>query len=477
MKTIGHLLVCCILLAGTLLPVPASASGEQMSAVDKSSDMDSAVALASMESPLLHRLTREAGKKKKGKGKNKSKKSKQAKKKKKNKRKNKTKKGKGRKRVKSSKKKKDKKKNGRNKKGKKNKKKGKTGKKGRNSKGKKKNKKKNKNKDKNKSEGRSTNENRQDPCPICVEKLRDLALVFGNQARNVYRQARRSLADIDMIAKKKAKSGDFTLHLSQLLKHLNQTLPMQNPPVPPVDCDFTGTNFTITTLVDDTNLLASCQSNIDIECAPTTIDQDRLRACEASANDYRTLFTGEFKGKSYEEICVGVSGVNSPALLRLEQEVKDCVDFTKTSVATLDSQLRKCKKAFSNCRKAERNIIDYMYHCKGPGGSCGDDDGTTTVPPSNTDTTVTADPNSSTTTADPTTVTAPATTTAGSTTGAATTTTPPPTTATTTAAATTTVNTTPTIATTTTAAATTTTVVTTTTPTTTTTTISTTTTV
>ena len=38
---------------------------------------------------------------------------------------------------------------------------------------------------------------------------------------------------------------------------------------------------------DDTNLLASCQSNIDIECAPTTIDQDRLRACEASANDYR----------------------------------------------------------------------------------------------------------------------------------------------------------------------------------------------
>merc|ERR1711872_814840 len=115
------------------------------------------------------------------------------------------KKGKGRKRVKSSKKKKDKKKNGRNKKGKKNKKKGKTGKKGRNSKGKKKNKKKNKNKDKNKSEGRSTNESKQDPCPICVEKLRDLALVFGNQARNVYRQARRSLADIDMIAKKKSK--------------------------------------------------------------------------------------------------------------------------------------------------------------------------------------------------------------------------------------------------------------------------------
>ena len=38
---------------------------------------------------------------------------------------------------------------------------------------------------------------------------------------------------------------------------------------------------------DDTNLLASCQSKIDIEYAPTTIDQDRLRACEASANDYR----------------------------------------------------------------------------------------------------------------------------------------------------------------------------------------------
>merc|ERR1711962_720326 len=267
MKTIGYLLVCFILVAGTLLPEPASASGEQMFAVDKSSDIDSAVALASMESPLLHRLTREAGKKKKGKGKNKSKRSKQAKKKKNNKKKNKTKKGKGRKRVKSSKKKKDKKK------------KGKTGKKGRNSEGKKKKKNKNKNKkkNKNKSEGRSTG-SKQDPCPVCVEKLRDLALVFGHQARNVYRQARRSLADIDMIAKKKAKSGDFTLHLSQLLKHLNQTLPMQNPPVPPVDCNFTGTNFSITTLVDDTNLLASCQSNIDIECAPSTIDQDKLSA-------------------------------------------------------------------------------------------------------------------------------------------------------------------------------------------------------
>jgi len=367
MKTIGHLLVCCILLAGTLLPVPASASGEQISAVDKSSDMDSAVALASMESPLLHRLTREAGKKKKGKGKNKSKKSKRAKKKKNNKKKNKTKKGKGRKRVKSSKKKKDKKKNGRNKTGKKNKKKGKTGKKGQNSGGKKKDKKKNKNKDKNKSEGRSTNENKQDPCPICVEKLRDLALVFGNQARNVYRQARRSLADIDMIAKKKAKSGDFTLHLSQLLKHLNQTLPMQNPPVPPVDCNFTGTNFTTTSLVDDTNLLASCQSNIDIECAPTTIDQDRLSACETAANDYRTSFTNSFKGKSYEQICVAV---DDPTLLRLEQEVKDCVEFTSTSVATLDSQLKECKKVFGNCRKAERNIIEYMFLCKGSETTC-----------------------------------------------------------------------------------------------------------
>merc|ERR1711962_956005 len=142
---------------------------------------------------------------------------------------------------------------------------------------KKKNKNKNKKKNKNKIDGRSTKGSKQDPCPVCVEKLRDLALVFGNQARNVYRQARRSLADIDMIAKKKAKSGDFTLHLSQLLKHLNQTLPMQNPPVPPVDCNFTGTNFSITTLVDDTNLLASCQSNIDIECAPSTIDQDKLK--------------------------------------------------------------------------------------------------------------------------------------------------------------------------------------------------------
>merc|ERR1711962_201725 len=107
---------------------------------------------------------------------------------------------------------------------------------------KKKNKNKNKKKNKNKNEGRWTIENRQDACPVCVEKLRDLALVFGNQARNVYRQARRSLADIDMIAKKKAKSGDFMLHLSQLLTHLNQMLPMRNPPVPPVDCDFTGTN-------------------------------------------------------------------------------------------------------------------------------------------------------------------------------------------------------------------------------------------
>jgi len=316
MKTIGYLLVCFIVLAGTLLPVPASASGELMFEVDKSYDMDSAVALAFMESPLLDRLTREAGEEKKGKGE-------------------------GRKRVKSSKKKEDKKKNGKDKKGKKIKKNGKTGKKGRSTK--------------------------QDTCPVCVQKLRDLALVFGNQARNVYRQARRSLADIDMIAKKKAKSGDFTLHLNQLLNHLNQTLPMQNPPVPPVDCNFTGTNFTTTSLVDDTNLLASCQSNIDIECAPTTIDQDRLRACETSANDYRTSFTNSFKGKSYEQICVAV---DDPTLLRLEQEVKDCVEFTSTSVATLDSQLKECKKVFGNCRKAERNIIEYMFLCKGSETSC-----------------------------------------------------------------------------------------------------------
>jgi len=335
MKTIGYFLVCCVLVAGNVLSVPASASGEQMSAVDKSSDVDSAVAMASMESSLLHRLTREARRKKKGKG--------------------------------------------------------------RNSKG--------KNKNKNKNEGRWTIENRQDACPVCVEKLRDLALVFGNQARNVYRQARRSLADIDMIAKKKAKSGDFTLHLSQLLKHLNQTLPMKNPPVPPVDCNFTGTNFTTASLVDDSNLLASCKSNIDIECAPLPVDRERLSACETAANDYRACFTSLFKGKSYTQICGAVS---NPLLLTLEQKVKDCVEFTSTCVETLDSQLKECKKEFSNCRMAERNIIEYMFLCKGPGTSC-EDDGPISVPITSTIRPTTTTTTTTTTTLTITTTTATAT--------------------------------------------------------------------
>ena len=50
------------------------------------------------------------------------------------------------------------------------------------------------------------------------------------------------------------------------------------------NCWFASNSQSIS---DDTNLLASCKSNIDMECAPTPDHLDRLIACERAAIDYR----------------------------------------------------------------------------------------------------------------------------------------------------------------------------------------------
>jgi len=204
-------------------------------------------------------------------------------------------------------------------------------------------------------------------CSNCVELVRDFSLIFGNQARNVYRQGLRSMRDIETIKKKLTRKGDFRPNLQLVMDTLDLTLPL--PRSPALTCDFKGTYLSIQTLEDDLTTLDNCEAEIGKTCNVTAsvakADQTRLEKCKLSGNDYRDQFVVDFKFKSFTDICeTARDGVRREKLMNLKTSVEECAAFTKSCVNVLDPQLKNCRKVCSECRKAERRMINYLAYCK-----------------------------------------------------------------------------------------------------------------
>merc|ERR1719244_684784 len=94
-------------------------------------------------------------------------------------------------------------------------------------------------------------------CSNCVESVRDFSLIFGNQARNVYRQGLRSMRDIETIKKKLTRKGDFRPNLQLVVDTLGF---FSSPSVPAFTCDFKGTYLNKQTLKDDLTTLNNCEA-------------------------------------------------------------------------------------------------------------------------------------------------------------------------------------------------------------------------
>lgn len=205
-------------------------------------------------------------------------------------------------------------------------------------------------------------------CSNCVESVRDFSLIFGNQARNVYRQGLRSMRDIETIKKKLKRKGDFRHNLQLVMDTLDLTFPL--PRSLALTCEFKGTYLSIQQFItDDLTTLDNCEAEIVKTCNVTAsvakADQTRLEKCKLSGNDYRDQFVINFKFKSSTDICETTrDGVRREKLMNLKTSIEECAAFTKSCVNVLDRQLKNCRKVCSECRRAERRMIKYLAFCK-----------------------------------------------------------------------------------------------------------------
>merc|ERR1712200_236810 len=243
-------------------------------------------------------------------------------------------------------------------KGKKNKTRGKAKKKKKKNRGKKKKKKKKKKKMKKSKKNRGKKvvrrqQGTRQQADTCVTDLARLAGVFGNQARNVYRQAGRTATFASKKTSKKGKKDDFKAPADIVLSAVGGH--SSNP-----SCSDSSSNSNAT---GSLTVLQNCSTNIEALC-PTANQTllDEVAACKSAADNFRNTFSDLFVGsKTAAQIC---TGAKEASILALETTVRGCVTLVKEAEAAQKKEENTCAAAFQSCRREERASVNHVDNCK-----------------------------------------------------------------------------------------------------------------
>merc|ERR1711973_171414 len=149
-----------------------------------------------------------------------------------------------------------------------------------------------------KSFGRQEAESDEDKC---IKELASLGAIFGNQARNIYRQASRALQFADLKAKKLKKKDDFTASLDAVEAVCKDQDAAAKEP------------------------LAACPGEVEGKCTETPQETiDEIQACLDTVNEFRDKFIKEIaKAGDADAICALVM---APATTELKDAVIACKD-------------------------------------------------------------------------------------------------------------------------------------------------------
>lgn len=207
-----------------------------------------------------------------------------------------------------------------------------------------------KNKERKRGEIRRTSRVQDD---ACVTDLANLSGVFGNQARNVFRQASRTATFSNQKNSKKGKKDDFNSPAAIVLSAVGGDA--SNP-----TCAGASNSTVSTTL----SVLQNCSTSIESSCPPanqTLLDQ--VAACLTAADNYRSKFIDLFVvgTKTAAQICTGTKDAD---ILALRDTVKGCVTVVKDAEQAQKREKQVCDTAFRSCRSEERNSISSVDTCK-----------------------------------------------------------------------------------------------------------------
>jgi len=185
----------------------------------------------------------------------------------------------------------------------------------------------------------------------CIADLARLAGVFGNQARNVYRQAGRVYR---FVAKKESKlvSKDwFKAQADSLLSTLGGNSS-------DLSCSDSSSN---SNAIGSFAHLQNCSTEIETACPlPSKIHDDAID-CQLAAEIFRARFTELFVwSKTTDQICTGTKDV---MILDHEGDVRDCVTPAREAEAAQKKEWFRCSIAYRNCQREERNLRNHVNIC------------------------------------------------------------------------------------------------------------------
>merc|ERR1711973_275826 len=292
---------------------------------------DGALRVAENEglSLFLNREAREAAKKNKSKGKKVNKKNGKKKQRKNNKRKSRKMKNKNKKQKKG------------RKSGKKNK-----GKQQRKNKGRKQRKDK---KEQRKSKASRQNKQQSDEC---VLSLAELGGVYGNQASNFFKQAKRALRFADLKSKKLNKKDEF-----EGPKNIALNAVGGNASAPICNGQSVSSNSSI---VGSVQALEACKANIENACpVPVVSNLSAVEDCLNKSEKFRADFLSSIaQQSSASQVCSAVISLQSA-----KADVLACKDIVANAESAQKAEKIACFNAFQACRKEERNALSNINDC------------------------------------------------------------------------------------------------------------------
>merc|ERR1712012_145807 len=180
---------------------------------------------------------------------------------------------------------------------------------------------------KKKSMARQEEESEEDKC---IKELAALGGIFGNQARNFYRQASRAQQFADTNAKKLKKKDDFNSTLDAVESVCKGQDAASKEP------------------------LAACPGMVEEKCvAANETMLGEVQGCLDDVTAFRDLFIKEIaKAETADAICAIVM---APTTTEMKDKVTACKDTVVDAEAALKADKNACVTAFSVCRKEERN--------------------------------------------------------------------------------------------------------------------------
>jgi len=202
----------------------------------------------------------------------------------------------------------------------------------------------------------------------CVIGLAKLGGIFGNQARNFFRQASRALIKAKQKSSKGKKKDDFEVAYVLVLKAAGG-----DPENPKCKGAATSGNDSIKGTVDN---LKNCSNAIGEKCVKELTDEQQttIQKCYDTTKDFRDEFSSLFVTgtKTVEQIC---DGIDSEKITKLKADMDTfCANITEDE-AKQNYEKRLCDQAFQSCRKAERNAASQVDKCREEPQGC-----TTTTP-------------------------------------------------------------------------------------------------